>query len=254
MKTNYILYFLIRLVKKGKEWQNKDLNGNELGTFGISWLQIGALLLAGLYVFKCPLGLSGNDSIIDFILSSLSITTALLFSIIVVVLDRARQSKFEGKSEKEQLNDIHQWNHMYQFASLTGNAILWSLLVIVILISTMIYGHEVDLSQYNFCGKDHIFEKKSFFLFIQYVFVASIRFVLIYGLFNFFVLFLFALLSLFETICSELDIKKPRNSVNPVLSNSVDNEIKKLITPKELFLLKLFALIIFGISVAYVLL
>lgn len=249
MQTNYLLYYLLRLIAKGREWKNKDLNGRVTGH--ISLLQFVTFLVAFLYVWKRPQGMANNKEVIDYILSSLSITTALLFSIIVVVLDRARQHKFNGATENELLNDIHQWNHLYQFSSITGNAILWSLLVIVLLICSMLFGHDYDLQDYQFVGFSNLLNWGYFCNFMQYALVVGVRFVVVYGLFNFFILFLFSLLSLFESISSELDSKKPTAQISPAMMGTVDGELNKLITPFMRKLLWILCVLLFCVAVMY---
>lgn len=249
MQSNYLLYYLLRLINKGNEWKNKDLNGQVIGRFSL--LQVVAVILAGLYVWKQPSGMADKKEIIDFILSSLSITTALLFSIIVVVLDRVRQHKFDGRTEPEMLNDIHQWNHLYQFAAITGNAILWSLLVIVLLICSMLFGHNFNLQDYAFVGWSNVMKFVYIHNFLIYVFVAGVRFIIVYGLFNFFILFLFALVSLFESITSELDSKQPKTQVSLDLMGKVDSELNKLITPVKRKILWGILLAVFLVSVSY---
>lgn len=249
MKTDYLLFYLFSLISKGKEWQNKDLNGSTLK--GVSWFKLASIILALAYVCLHPKGLEENKEIVDFILSSLSITTALLFSILVVVLDRARQSQFNGRSEKEQVNDIHQWNHLYKFASLTCNAILWSIVVIVILVCTMLYGHNVDLYDYKFCGFNNMLEFQHILLGAHFCFVVGIRFVMIYALFRFFVLFLYAVLSLYESICSELDIKQPENEIPQNRRDNVSDEIKTKYGSLKTWFVKLIALLLFLLSLLY---
>lgn len=249
MQTNYLLFYLLRLIAKGREWKNKDLNGQVTGRFSL--LQFVAFVVAILYVWKRPQGMANNKEVIDYILSSLSITTALLFSIIVVVLDRARQHKFNGTTENEQLNDIHQWNHLYQFSAITGNAILWALLVIVLLICAMLFGHDYDLQNYQFVGFNNLLNREYIYNFMEYALVVGVRFVVVYGLFNFFILFLFSLLSLFESISSELDSKKPTTQLSPVLMGSVENELDSLIKPFKRKLLLLLCVVLFCIAVMY---
>ena len=250
MNIDYILYYLLNLIRKGQEWQRKDLNGSDLD-LKYSSLKLGAACIAGIFVWKNPLGLYEQPGIADCMLSSLSITTALLFSIIVVVLDRARSTTFNSEDEEGQVNDIHQWNHLYQFASLVGNAILWSLLVIVILISTMLFGHKVDLGELTWCGWDKMWQLQSLYLFGKYAFVAGTRFVLIYALFNFFILFLFALLSLFESICSELDIKRPQNIIIAGRRESVSQAVNRSFGRYTKFFIKLLAIGLFVIAIIY---
>ena len=253
MKTDYILFYFLQLVRKGREWQNKDLNGSRLSRYGFSWLKAISVLLAGTYVVKCPAGMADNKDIIDFVLSSLSITTALMFSIIVVVLDRARDSRFDCITEKGQANDIHQWNHLYQFASLVGYAILWSLLVIVIMVSSMLFGHKVDLSIYEWCGLDRILCLNSWLLFIKCAFVAGVRFVMVYAIYNFFILFLYAVLSLFESICSELDIKKPNFDISEAKRSNPTKDLKREYGVCKVWLVKLFIALIVFMVMLYVL-
>lgn len=246
MKTDYILFYFLQLVRKGWEWQNKDLNGSRLSRHGFSWLKLISVLLAGTYVVKCPAGMTDNKDIIDFVLSSLSITTALMFSIIVVVLDRARDSRFDSTTEKGQANEKHQWNHLYQFASLVSYAILWSLLVIVIMVSSMLFGHKVDLSIYEWCGFNRILCLNSWLLFIKCAFVAGVRFVMVYAIYNFFILFLYAVLSLFESICSELDIKKPNFDISEAKRSNPTKDLKREYGIYKVWLVKLLiALIVF---------
>lgn len=252
MKTDFYLYYLLKLIQKGQEWQNKDLNGSKLSNHRFSWLQIGALILAALFVYLKPQGLYDNTNLVDFMLSSLSITTALLFSIIVVVLDRARSNTFNSQDEDGRKNDIHQWNHLYQFASVVGNAILWSLLVIIILISTMLYGHKVDLGEFTWCGWANMWQPQSLYLFVKYVFVSGVRFVLVYALFNFFILFLFALLSLFESICSELDIKRPHFDIPENRRNNVSAEFLLEYGKLNKIIIIVSALVLFCIAIVYV--
>ena len=253
MKTDYILFYFLQLVRKGREWQNKDLNGSRLSRYGFSWLKAISVLLAGTYVVKCPAGMADNKDIIDFVLSSLSITTALMFSIIVVVLDRARDSRFDSTTEKGQANDKHQWNHLYQFASLVGYAILWSLLVIVIMVSSMLFGHKVDLSIYEWCGFDRILCLNSWLLFIKCAFVAGVRFVMVYAIYNFFILFLYAVLSLFESICSELDIKKPNFDISEAKRSNPTKDLKREYAVCKVWLVKLLIALIVFMVMLYVL-
>lgn len=253
MKTDYILFYFLQLVRKGREWQNKDLNGSRLSRYGFSWLKAISVLLAGTYVVKCPAGMADNKDIIDFVLSSLSITTALMFSIIVVVLDRARDSRFDSTTEKGRANDKHQWNHLYQFASLVGYAILWSLLVIVIMVSSMLFGHKVDLSIYEWCGFDRILCLNSWLLFIKCAFVAGVRFVMVYAIYNFFILFLYAVLSLFESICSELDIKKPRFDISEAKRSNPTKDLKREYGVCKVWLVKLLIALIVFMVMLYVL-
>lgn len=252
MRFDYILFYFLQLVRKGKEWQNKDLNGTHLSKHGFSWLKAVSAVLAGAYVIKCPAGMSNNKDIIDFVLSSLSITTALMFSIIVVVLDRARESKFNSITERGQVNDKHQWNHLYQFASLVGYAILWSLLVIVIMVSSMLFGHKVDLSQYEWCGFERMLSLSSWILFVKCTFVASVRFVMVYAIYNFFILFLYAVLSLFESICSELDIKKPNFDIPKAMRSNPTKDLKREYGVSNVWLVKLLIAVIVFMVILYV--
>lgn len=176
-----------------------------------------------------------------------------MFSIIVVVLDRARDGRLDSTTEEGQVNDIHQWNHLYQFASLVGYAILWSLLVIVIMVSSMLFGHRVDLSQYEWCGWDNMLSISSWILFIQLAFVASVRFVMVYAIYNFFTLFLYAVLSLFESICSELDFKKPTSEISEARRSNPTKDLINEYGVYKVWLVKTLMAIIAFVAICYLL-
>lgn len=250
MKTDYLLFYLFSLVKKSREWQNKDLNGSTLR--GISWFKVISVVLSIAFIYMHPRGLTDHKEIVDFILSSLSITTALLFSVLVVAMDRARFSEFTGNTEREQVNGIHQWNHLYKFSSLTCNAIVWSLVVIIILVCSVLFGKNVDLSNYYFCGYNSIFELQHIKSGCVFCFVAGIRFILIYALFRFFALFFYAVLSLFESICSELDMKDPKNEVPENRRANVSDEIKQHFGAFKTRFVKFIALLFFILFLFYI--
>lgn len=250
MRTDFLLYYFLKLLRKGDYWYRRDINGSRLSRWPFSWLQGFAIFLAGLFVYTHPQGMAENTNVVDFILSSLSITTALLFGVVAACLDRARQYSFTGDTEEEQRNGVRQWNHLYQFTALTINAIFWALIVVFILVTTMLFGHSFDLSDYVWVGYNGLY---SLMLFILCLFVLIIRFVLIFSLLNFFILLFSALLSLFASICSELELKKPQVEIPLNRRVNVSVELRRKIGCLLPLLIRVIAITIMVASVYYVL-
>ena len=84
MKTNYLIYYVLKLITKGQEWQYKNLNGKgDRPKLYFTQLQLIALLISILFVYTKPKGLS--NEMINYVLSSLSIMTALFLSLIIII-------------------------------------------------------------------------------------------------------------------------------------------------------------------------
>ena len=64
MKTNYLIYYVLKLITKGQEWQYKNLNGKgDRPKLYFTQLQLIALLISILFVYTKPKGLSGKSSV-----------------------------------------------------------------------------------------------------------------------------------------------------------------------------------------------
>lgn len=111
-------------------------------------LQLIALLISILFVYTKPKGLS--NEMINYVLSSLSIMTALFLSLIIIIFDKFNNFNFKGEGDDEKIHKFHMWNFFYQFNAITSYAILISTSVIILLVFTLMFGKEIDVSQYTF--------------------------------------------------------------------------------------------------------
>ena len=152
-----------------------------------------ALLISILFVYTKPKGLS--NEMINYVLSSLSIMTALFLSLIIIIFDKFNNFNFKGEGDDEKIHKFHMWNFFYQFNAITSYAILISTSVIILLVFTLMFGKEIDVSQYTFVSYKLVtFE--SILLFLKLLFVYSIRIVIAYFLLDFFILCIYAISSI----------------------------------------------------------
>lgn len=85
MSSNFLIYYLFRLIKDGHEWQYKNLNGKgNKPKLYFSFLQIIAIFVSILFVLEEPNGLSSNAT--EQILSCLSIMVALFLALFLLHL------------------------------------------------------------------------------------------------------------------------------------------------------------------------
>ena len=109
MKTNYLIYYVLKLITKGQEWQYKNLNGKgDRPKLYFTQLQLIALLISILFVYTKPKGLS--NEMINYVLSSLSIMTALFLSLIIIIFDKFNNFNFKGEGDDEK---IHKFQARY---------------------------------------------------------------------------------------------------------------------------------------------
>lgn len=108
MKTNYLIYYVLKLITKGQEWQYKNLNGKgDRPKLYFTQLQLIALLISILFVYTKPKGLS--NEMINYVLSSLSIMTALFLSLIIIIFDKFNNFNFKGEGDDEKIHKFHMW-------------------------------------------------------------------------------------------------------------------------------------------------
>ncbi|MFQ9317271.1 hypothetical protein [Dysgonomonas mossii] len=212
MKTNYLIYYILKLITKGQEWQYKNLNGQgQKPKFYFTSLQWVAIVISFLFVYTKPTGFS--NEIVDYVLSSLSIMTALFLSLIIVIFDKFNNFDFKAEDDKEKVHKFHMWNFFYQFNAITSYAILISSIVIVLLILTLLFGKEIDVSKYELVSL-HSLNKESILLFLKLLFVYLVRFVIVYFLLDFFILCIYAISAIFQYVSNEFMKKNPNIKVN----------------------------------------
>lgn len=75
---------------------------------------------------------------------------------------------------------------------------------------------------------------------------------MVYAIYNFFILFLYAVLSLFESICSELDIKKPNFEIPEAMRSNPTKDLKREYGASNVWLVKLLIAVIVFMVILYV--
>lgn len=203
MNSNFLIYYLFRLIKDGHEWQYKNLNGTgDKPRFYFSFLQFVAIFISILFVVKEPCGLSSTAT--DYILGCLSIMVALFLSLILVVFDKSKQILPEESS----VTKLHSWNFFYQFNALTSYAILLSVLVIVLIIIGLIFNIKYDLSVYSFLPYSQ-WNGESITTFGKCSAIVLMRTSIVYFLIDFFIICLYAVCSIYQFIRLDFLKRKP---------------------------------------------
>lgn len=247
MKTNYLIYYVLRLITKGQEWQYKNLNGNgNKPKLYFTQLQLVALFISILFVYTKPKGLSSE--MINYVLSSLSVMTALFLSLIIIIFDKFNSFNFNGEDDEEKIHKFHMWNFFYQFNAITSYAILISTTVIILLVFTLMFGKETDVSQYTFVSFKLI-TPESIVTFFKLLFVYLIRLAIVYFLLDFFILCIYAISSIFQYVSNEFIKERPNIKINreESIRNTMQKEYGNL--PKYL---KIFFIILFVLAILYV--
>lgn len=243
-----LLYYLLVLIREGHIAQYQNMNGTNKPPY--TWFslpQIIFLVISALYVYYNEEGLSNN--VIDYILSALSIMTALFMSLIVVVLDKMKTIRFKNEDGKSNIQQLHLWNYMHQFSSITSYATLLAILLISILVGTLLFAHPTNLHNYSFVKIDEI-DFKSLCLFVKLSITVVIRFSFCYFLLDFLLMTLYAVTLIFQSIFSELNTNKPNIPINKEepITDSLNKEFGKLSYLTCLILL----FIVLGLFIYYV--
>lgn len=241
MNSNFLIYYLFRLIKDGHEWQYKNLNGiGKRPKFYFSFLQIIAIFISVLFVINEPDGLSSNAK--DYILGCLSIMVALFLSLILVVFDKSKQMVIENEKEVAKL---HSWNFFYQFNALTSYAILVALVVIIFTIIELVFNINFNLSDYYFAPY-HTWDFIAIRLFMKGSIVVFMRLCVIYFLIDFFIICLYAICSIYQYM--RLDFLKRKPDIQIYNEESIESTFEreygfKINRIKSLVLIILFAVI-----------
>lgn len=234
MNVSNILYYGLKLIFEGQKWQYQNVTcTNKAPKLYFTSLQWIAILLALLFVLKNQSGLSSNT--IDYLLSSLSIMTGLFLALIVIVYDKFKEIVFDAETDDNKIKQLKSWNYLRQFNTLTLYAIFIALIVILILIGSLLYGHSIDLSEISIATS---LNKVDFGLSIKVIITILLRISTIYFLFDFFILTVYAVSSLFQFINNEMLSIKPPYTINEKKVVS-DMQILKKEYPKHFFITKI---------------
>ena len=171
--------------------------------------------------------------------------TGLFLALIVIVYDKFKEIVFDAKTDDNKIKQLKSWNYLRQFNALTLYAIFIALIVILILIGSLLYGHNIDLSEISIASS---LNKVDFGLSIKVIITILLRISTIYFLFDFFILTVYAVSSLFQFINNEMLSIKPPYTINEKKVVS-DMQILKKEYPIHFYITKIILwILIIGIS------
>lgn len=194
--------FLFDLIKQGHFWQYMDINGNgkKPKLFFIP-AQIFAILIAILIpLFLLPKGF--KMEFVGYIIASLSIFAGLFLSLIITVYDKFRNLDFSlaKDSEKEKVLLIKTKNFFKQFTSLTSYSILILLICIILLCLSLLFDFSNKYVDYKL-----LLDSSFNIILLKRLALLIHRVLILYLLFNFVIISIFAISSIHNFIISEYD-------------------------------------------------
>ena len=223
MGLENLLYYILKLIAEGHKWQYQNATcSNKAPRLYFTTLQWVALGLELVFVITKPSGL--NNDIVDYLLSSLSIMTGFFLALVVVVYEKHMGMEFKATNNDERVNEYKLWNYLRQFNVLTSYAILISIVVIIILIGSLLFGHETHFSDYVLVS--HL-RYVDWLLTIKLSIIVLVRFLLIYFLLDFFILTIYAISSLFQFVNVKMNEKQPSNPLDGVRVLTDKQTLKK---------------------------
>ncbi len=238
MGLDNLLYYVINLIDEGHKWQYQNAtNSNKAPLLYFTPLQFIAILLSFFFVISAPSGISHNT--IDTLLSSLSIMTGFFLALVVFIYDKYMMLNHDAQTDNEKIDECKNQNYLLQFNALTSYAIFISLIVTSILIGILLFGSEINLSNYTFVSS---WLEIDFKLTIKLSIVVIIRVLLIYFLLDFFILSLYSVCSLFQFLNINMKKEKLSYEINKKLVKT-DRETLKEKYPRKSKLIKTFFLI-----------
>lgn len=137
--------------------------------------------------------------------------TGLFLALIVIVYDKFKEIVFDAETDDNKIKQLKSWNYLRQFNALTLYAIFIALIVILILIGSLLYGRSIDLSEVSIATS---LNKIDFCLSIKVIIIILLRISTIYFLFDFFILTVYAVSSLFQFVNNEMLSIKPPYTIN----------------------------------------
>ena len=211
MRFPLLLYYIRRLIEEGHKWQYQNVtNSNVASWWPFSLLQCVAILISGLFVYCKTGGLS--ETSIDLLLSSLSIITGFLVAVSIIVFDKYRQLPTEAKDDTEKTNLYKSHNFLIQYNALSMYAILLAFVCIIMLILCLLFGENVDLKDFS------CVESISEISMPETITGSSIvlyRFLLCYFIFDFFIITIYSICSLFSFIDTQMKLSDTIKSYKP---------------------------------------
>lgn len=224
MRFDNFLYYILNLITEGHKWQYQNATcTNKRPKLYFTTLQFVAISLAFIFVVISPTGITLE--IVDSLLSFLSILIGFFLALVVFIYDKYMTiSNNKAKTDTEKISDCKNQNYLLQFNALTSYAIFISMVVIAILMGKLLFGHEMNLTDYSIASS---WKNIDLLLTIKLCFVVSLRFLLVYFLLDFFIISLYALSSLFQFINVGMNNNKLLYEINPKFVLSDAKTLKK---------------------------
>lgn len=196
MRLPLLLYYIYQLVSEGHMWQYQNVTlTNKKPLFPFSIPQIIAILIAAISVWLNPKGI--DTTTIDLLLSSLSILTGFLIAVAVIVYDKYKELPKNLTTDVEKIDFFKAYNFLRQYNALSMYAILLALVSIIMLLLNLLFGNNVDVSKFCLSHSIHTVDWSSTIVCIS---VLLFRFVLIYFIFDFFIITIYSICSLYSFI------------------------------------------------------
>ena len=191
------LFYVFNLIKEGHKWQYQNATcTNKPPKWYFTEVQWIAILVAITFVVFSPCGI--NVDVIDSLLSSLSILTGFYLALIVFVYDKYMTLNQPVETDEDKFNNFKNQNYLLQFNALSSYAILISIVVILILVANLLFGGTGE-NIYDYTIAPSI-DKIDVLLTCKLLGVIFVRLSLVYFIFNFFIISLYAVCSLFQFV------------------------------------------------------
>ena len=210
MKSLSIRHYIKKLICDGHKWQYCGINGNGVKPkyfFSSVQLLISCIAIIGAIFLKNGF----NKDFIGYIIASLSIFIGLFLTLILTVFDKFQRIDFNKPhlTEQEEVSLIQTKNFFIQFTALTSYSILIALFCIVLLSASLLFNYfNQDITQYELAIKNINFIKILNFSIVLSVFLY--RIIIIYFLFDFLIIVVYALTSIYDFITLEIEKVKVR--------------------------------------------
>lgn len=211
MRFPLLLYYIRRLIEEGHKWQYQNAtNSNVASWWPFSLLQCVAILIAGLFVYRKTGGFS--ETSIDLLLSSLSIITGFLVAVSIIVFDKYKQLPQKANTDVEKINLYKSHNFLIQYNALSMYAILLAFVCIIMLILCLLFGENVDLKDFSFAES---ISEISIPETITGCSIVLYRFLLCYFIFDFFIITIYSICSMFSFIDTQMKLPYTIDSFKP---------------------------------------
>ena len=117
---------------------------------------------------------------------------------------------------------IHTWSFYSQFNALTSYSILIAVIVICVLFGFLLFGVKVDFANYYWVKTPDL---SSILLFLKLCIVCVSRFIVVYFLMDFFIICIYAVISLFHFTNRDMLDKKSNKQITR--SKDINEELKE---------------------------